>query len=84
VGGLAEHRSLTILLRASASNEDAAAKMRNIFGGQIVPMLAKVTPPAELAVRAGLVSSQLLGLALCRYVLKVPPVVVVERERFGR
>jgi len=58
--------------------------MRNIFGGQVVPMLAKVTPPAEFDVRAGLVSSQFLGLALCRYALKVPPVVVVERERFGR
>ena len=25
--------------------------------------------------RAGLVASQILGLALCRYILKVPPVV---------
>lgn len=75
---------LTILLRASASNEDAAAKMRTIFGGQVVPMLAKVTPPAELPVRAGLVSSHILGLALCRYVLKVPPVVAMEREQIIR
>lgn len=28
----------------------------------------------------GLVSSQLLGLALCRYVLKLPPVVALSRE----
>src|SRR5262245_52846039 len=75
---------LTILLRASASNEDAAAKMRAIFGGQVLPMLAKVTPPAELPARAGLLSSQLLGLALCRYVLKVPPVVAMDREQIIR
>src|SRR5262245_40424043 len=45
--------ALTILLRASASNEDAAAKMRAIFGGQVMPMLAKVMTPAELPMRAG-------------------------------
>src|SRR5262245_27936943 len=76
--------SLTILLRASASNEDAAAKMRAIFGGQVMPMLAKVMSPAGVPVRAGLVSSQLLGFALCRYVLKVPPVVAMERDQIIR
>ena len=75
---------LTILLRASASNEDAAAKMRAIFGSQVMPMLAKVMPTAELPIRAGLVSSHLLGLALCRYVLKVPPVVHMERNQIIR
>ena len=72
--------TLTILLRASASNEGAAAKMRNIFAGQVTPMLAEVTDRAEVATRAGLVASQLLGLALCRYVLKVPPVVAMQPE----
>src|SRR5262245_47332832 len=75
---------LTILLRASASKDSAATKMRAIFGGQVMPMLAKVTAPAELPVRAGLVSTHLLGIALCRYVLKVPPVVAMEREQIVR
>ena len=29
---------------------------------------------------AGLIASQMLGLALCRYVLKLPPVVEMSRE----
>jgi AcrR family transcriptional regulator len=78
-GSLSEG-TLTILLRASASNEDAAAKMRSIFADQVTPMLAAVTDRAEVATRAGLISSQLLGLALCRYVLKVPPVVAMQPE----
>lgn len=45
---------------------------------------AKVTAPVELPVRAGLISSHLLGLALCRYVLKVPPVVAMDREAIIR
>jgi hypothetical protein len=30
--------------------------------------------------RAGLVATQILGLALCRYVLGFPPVVAVSRD----
>ncbi|HSS87311.1 MAG TPA: TetR family transcriptional regulator, partial [Reyranella sp.] len=64
--------SLTSLLRAAASNEDAAAAViRAIFGGQVVPMLMQVVPPAELPVRAALVATQILGLAFARYVIKV-------------
>ena len=72
---------LTILLRTSASDEDVAAKTRNVFAGQVLPMLARVADPAEVATRAGLIATQLLGLALCRYVLKVPPVVAMTPER---
>jgi AcrR family transcriptional regulator len=77
--GPASNGSLTILLRAAASNEEAAQKTRAIFAGQVLPMLAHVADRAELPRRAGLISSQLLGLALCRYVLKVPPVVAMPR-----
>jgi AcrR family transcriptional regulator len=73
--------SLTILLRASASNEDAAVKVRNVFARQVVPMLAQVADRAEVAARAALISSQLLGLAMCRYVLKVPPVVAMKPDQ---
>ena len=79
--GPSSNGSLTILLRTSASDEEIAAKTRNVFAGQVLPMLARVADPAEVATRAGLISSTLLGLALCRYVLKVPPVVAMTPER---
>jgi len=75
--GPSSNGSLTILLRASASSEEIAAKTRGVFAGQVMPMLAQIADRAEFATRAGLISSQLLGLALCRYVLKVPPVVAM-------
>jgi len=78
--GPASKGSLTILLRAAASNEKIAARLRDVFAGQVMPMLAQVAGRAEFATRAGLVSSHLLGLALCRYVLKVPPVVAMTPE----
>ena len=76
--GPSSNGSFTILLRAAASNEAAADKTRAVFAGQVLPMLAQVADRAELPARAGLISSQLLGLALCRYVLKVPPVVAMQ------
>jgi AcrR family transcriptional regulator len=79
--GPASNGSLTILMRAAASNDDAAEKTRRIFAGQVMPMLAQVADRAEYATRAGLIASQVLGLALCRYVLKVPPVVAMKPEQ---
>jgi AcrR family transcriptional regulator len=82
--GSLSNGSLISLLRAAASNEDAANAVRAIFGGQVVPMLAQVVPPAELALRAGLVATQIMGLAITRYILKVPPVVAMDRAQVVR
>ncbi len=76
--------SLASLLRAAASNEDAAATIRTIFGGQVVPMLLQVVPPSELPARAPLVATQILGLAFARYVIKVPPLVALSRAELIR
>lgn len=75
---------MAILMRAAATNEEAAAKMRRIFASQVAPMLAAIVDRSEMATRAGLVSTQLLGLALCRYVLKLPPVTGLSREQIVR
>ena len=82
--GSRSNGSLISLLRAAASNEDAAGAVRAIFGGQVVPMLAQVVPPAELPLRAGLVATQIMGLAITRYILKVPPVVALDRPALVR
>ena len=66
---------LPIMLRSAASNEVAAKKLRDVFSNQVMPALARTGGQTGAAQRAGLISSQLLGLALCRYVLKLPPVV---------
>lgn len=67
--------TLTALLRSAATNEAAAERARGIFGEQIVALAESVEPDHDLAVRrAGLVATQILGMALCRYVLRLPPV----------
>jgi AcrR family transcriptional regulator len=70
--------TLMALLRAGVTNEAAADRMRDIFAAQPGPVLAELTGGGpDWPVRAGLVASQLLGLALCRYVLAIPPVAAM-------
>src|ERR1700682_6526392 len=71
--------ALIVLLRSSTTNAEAAQRMREIFVAQLLPAIAAVTP-ADARRRAGLVGTQILGLALCRYVLKLSPVVAMSRE----
>jgi AcrR family transcriptional regulator len=72
--------TLMALLRAAVTNEAAAERMRNIFATQVAPAVRTVAPdPAEAAVRSGLVATQILGAALVRYVLRLPPVASMDR-----
>jgi AcrR family transcriptional regulator len=75
---------MPVLLRSAASNEEAAARLREIFRAQVFPAIAAAGPPETAPVRAGLVASQLLGLALTRYILKLPPVVALPLETIVR
>ena len=48
-------------------------------------MVAAVAPPrADVAVRAGLIASHVLGVALTRYVLRLPPVADMPADQLVR
>jgi AcrR family transcriptional regulator len=68
-------RGFPVLLRSAASNEQAAGKLREILLTQFFPAIARLGPSETASIRAGLVASQLLGFALARYVLRIPPLV---------
>ena len=72
--------ALVILLRSSATNAEAAQRMRQIFGTQLQPLVASFVPAGEAGARAGLITTQILGLALCRFVLQLPPVVEMTHD----
>jgi AcrR family transcriptional regulator len=71
--------ALIVLLRSSTTNDEAAQRMREIFAAQLLPVIAKANP-VEPQRRAGLIATQVLGLALCRYVLRLPPVVEMSHD----
>jgi len=77
--------ALVILLRSSATNDDAAQRMQQIFSTQLQPLVESLVPAAdalegaESGRRAGLIATQILGVAWCRFVLQLPPVVTMTR-----
>ncbi|MFJ1569599.1 TetR/AcrR family transcriptional regulator [Streptomyces erythrochromogenes] len=72
--------ALLVLLRSAVTNEQAADRMREVFAAQVAPALAAALGPERAARAAGLVSSQLLGLALTRYLLRLPAVTALSRD----
>ena len=54
--------------------------MQEIFGTQLRPLVASLRGNGRVGVRAGLIATQILGMALCRFVLQLPPVVAMTRD----
>ncbi|MGW0813975.1 TetR/AcrR family transcriptional regulator [Streptomyces viridiviolaceus] len=75
-----ENDVLTALLRVGATNRAGAERMQGIFRDQVLPVARQVCPdPEQAPARAALAATQLLGLALTRYVLRFPPTVALPR-----
>jgi AcrR family transcriptional regulator len=70
-GDLSDHVLVT-LLRSAVTNAKVAAQLREAAARQLQAALAPVVEPAELQLRAALVGSQLIGVALTRYILGLP------------
>ena len=68
---------LLTLLRSSITDDRAIAKLQQIFAGQVMPAVLRFGDPGDAPRRAGLLATQVLGVALTRYVLKLPPVVAL-------
>ncbi len=76
-----ENEEFTAMLRVGATNQAGAERMQDTFREQLLPATRQACPdPEQAPARAGLAASQLLGLALTRYVLRLPPTVELARE----
>ncbi|MBZ4019370.1 TetR/AcrR family transcriptional regulator [Streptomyces purpurogeneiscleroticus] len=65
---------LTGMVRVAVTVEAGAERLRSVFRDQLAPVIAAVCPvPDEAAVRAALVGSQIIGMAMARYVVRIPP-----------
>ena len=76
----ARDRDLPGLLRVCITHQDGRALLVAVFRKQIAPMIARITGPKHGAERAALIATQMLGLALTRYVLALPPVVGLSQD----
>lgn len=63
---------LVLLLRSAVTDDRAAQRLQAVFQEQLVDTLSRMSGPEEALRRAGLIASQVLGVALGRYLLKLP------------
>ena len=75
-----ETGELPALLRVSVTHEQARLRLIEIFRGQVAPAIATICGKERAAVCSALLATQTLGLALTRYVLRLPPVVDLADE----
>ncbi|MFG3657466.1 TetR family transcriptional regulator [Streptomyces sp. NPDC047706] len=75
-----DNEVLTALLRVGTTNQAGAERMQGIFREQLLPVARSICPdPEQVPTRAALCAMQLLGLALTRYVLRIPPATALVR-----
>jgi AcrR family transcriptional regulator len=82
--GPERNEALPILLRSAVAHEQAAQRLQEILSSQVRRVIADASGPADAGARAGLVSSQLLGLAMARYVLHLPGVAELTPDQVER
>src|SRR5215210_2451940 len=68
------------LIRGAVSNERAAALLREFIAREVLGRLAAAASPDRPELRASLAGSQVIGLAMARSVVGVPPLATTERE----
>jgi len=76
----ASRLAMSAILRSAVSQERAAALLRGFVGREVIGRLAQRIDRPEPELRATLVGSQLLGLALIRYVIRVEPLASAPAE----
>ena len=62
------------LIRCAASNERAAAIVREFIDREVFAVIVRAAGVPDAELRASLVGSQIFGLAVARYVLKLEPI----------
>jgi AcrR family transcriptional regulator len=67
------HSPMIILVRSSVSHEESTLLLRTFVTEQILGRLSGVLGGPDGALRASLVGSQMIGLVMARYVVRVEP-----------
>ena len=76
---------ITMLLRSAGTNQAAVEHLREVFQRQLLSLVRETAGDGpDAGRRAGMVATQVLGVALCRYVIQLPPVVAMDGETLAR
>ncbi|WFE41143.1 TetR family transcriptional regulator [Micromonospora sp. WMMD998] len=74
--------ALVALLRAAPTRPEAVAQLQGVLDRQFLPVFHQEFPDrADIGQRAALILSQTLGLAYCRYLLRLEPLASMDRAQ---
>lgn len=68
------------MLRSAATNERAATQLREFFGREVLGRIAAQLGHEDAELRATLAGSQLLGLAMARYIIRFDPLASADPQ----
>jgi hypothetical protein len=74
-------RVLIGMVRAASSEPEAARMVRDLISTQVMRSLAAELGVADADLRATLVGSQVVGLVMARYIVRVEPLASLPAER---
>jgi AcrR family transcriptional regulator len=74
-------KTITGLIRAAASEEQAAAMIRELIGQRLLLPLASRLGQDRPELRASLVGSQVVGLAMARHIVGIPALTTASRDQ---
>ncbi|MFE2045575.1 TetR family transcriptional regulator [Streptomyces sp. NPDC059477] len=77
----ATRKPLLAVVRSAVNNEAARTVFSRLIAGQLLRRIADEVALPEPELRAELAASQLVGIAMIRYVIKVEPLASVDVER---
>jgi AcrR family transcriptional regulator len=68
------------LVRGAVDNDAAATMLREFVTREVLGRIAAVAAPDRPELRASLAGSQVVGLAMARHIVRVPPLAGADRE----
>jgi AcrR family transcriptional regulator len=77
----ASRGALLAILRSAVSHPHSAELLGRFMAGSVLRHIAESVDPEDAEIRGSLVSSQLIGLALLRYVLRTEPLASASIEQ---
>jgi AcrR family transcriptional regulator len=81
--GHSGHSPMVALIRSATTNEDAAKMIREFLTTEVIGRITRRLEVPEAPARAALVGSQLMGLALMRYVIPIEPLASAPRAELA-
>lgn len=72
------------MIRSAVSHEESANLLREFVTREIFGQVSRVVRTDDAQARAALIGSQLIGLAMMRYVVRIEPLTAMDPEQIAR